>query len=101
MRELAYVTAAVFDHVNFVAVANSLYGGERHANLGPQSGQDDLLAAGLFNGGHEVLIVPGVHGRTFDGLLIWENGANLRPEVSTERLGLNCRQHDRNAKHLG
>src|SRR5215472_13467232 len=99
MSELTHVPAAIFRHVDFVAVVDRLYRRERHANLRPQAGKHDLLAAGLFNGSHEVLIVPGVHGGTFDGLLIWENGANLRPKMSTEGLSLNCRQHDRYAKH--
>src|SRR5215472_17814512 len=99
MRELTHVTAAIFRHVDFVPIVYCLNSGKSHTSLRPQASEHDLLAAGLFNGSHEVLIVPGVHGGTFDGLLIWEDGVNLRPEMSTEGVSLNCRQHDRYAEH--
>src|SRR5258706_636625 len=61
MSELTHVTAAIFHHVDFVAVADRLYCGKRDASLRPQAGKHDLLASCLFNGRYEVLVVPGVH----------------------------------------
>src|ERR1700690_1972427 len=61
MSELTHVTAAIFHHVDFVAVVNRLYWGKRHASLFPEPSQHDLLASALFNGRYEVLVVPRVH----------------------------------------
>src|SRR5215472_6081055 len=88
MSKLTHVAAAIFRDVNFVAVVNRLYGRQCDAGLGPQPGQDNLLPASLFNCSDEVLIVPGVHRGTFDGLLPWEYGSQLRPHIPAEGLRL-------------
>src|ERR1700722_16383920 len=72
MSELTHVTAAIFHHVDFVAVVDRLYRGKRHASLRPQGGKHDLFASAFHDRGNKVLVVPRVHGRTLDGLPAWE-----------------------------
>src|SRR5882724_13586916 len=99
MSELSNVTAAIFRHVDFVAVVDRLNRGKRHASLGPQPSKHDLFATRLFNGRYEVLVVPRVHGRTLDGFLPREYGSQLRPHISAEGLRLDRGQNHRYIEH--
>src|SRR5258705_13301983 len=95
MSELTHVTAAIFDHVDFVAVVDRLYRGKRYASFGPQPSKHDLFAPGFFNGRYEVFVVPRVHGRTLDGFLPREYGSQLRPHISPEGPRLDRGQNHR------
>src|SRR4029077_1681453 len=95
VRQLAYVTAAILDDVDFVTIVYRLYRGKSHAGFRPQSGQNDLLAASFFDRCHEVLVIPGVHRRPLDGFLAGIHRSELRPHISAERLRFDSREYNR------
>src|SRR6266478_1431779 len=101
MSELAHVTAAIFHHVDFVAVVDRLYRGKRHASLRPQAGKHDLFASAFLDRGDKVLVVPRVHGRTLDGFLPREYRSQLRPHIPAEGLRLDRGQNHRYIEHSG
>src|SRR5437016_1174307 len=95
VRQLAYVTAAILDDVDFIAVVYRLYRRESYTGFRPQSGQHDFLAAGFFDRCYEVLVIPGIHRRPFDGFLAGKDRPELRPHVSAERLRFDSREYNR------
>src|SRR6202007_232401 len=99
VRQLAYVTAAILDDVDFVAVVDRLYRRESYAGFRPQPGQHDFLAAGFFDRRHEVLIIPRVHRRPLDGFLAGKHRSELRPHISAERLGFDGREYNRQLEY--
>ena len=99
MRELANVAAAIFDHIDFVAIVNGLDGWQRDAGLRPQSGQNDLLSTALFDRGNEVLVVPGIHRSTLDGGLVRKDSLDLRPDISAETLAFHRAENDGKIKN--
>src|SRR6266478_8706136 len=99
MSELAHVTAAIFRHIDFVAVVDRLYRGKRHASLRPQPSKHDLLASCLFNGRYEVLVVPRVHRGTLDRLLTREYSSELRPHLAAKGIRFDRGEHHRYVKH--
>src|ERR1700745_3463792 len=88
VSKLTHVAAAIFHHVDFVAVMNRLYRWKRNTDFCPKAGNENLLATAFFDRGDKVSVVPRVHGRTLDGFLPREYGSQLRPHISAERLGL-------------
>ena len=60
---------------------------DRHcdADLGPQAGDDQLLAAGRFDDFHHILVLPGVHPGAIDDFLVWKYVGDLFKEKSTAR----------------
>src|SRR6266853_2088134 len=58
------------------------------ADLSPETGQDDLLAASSFDRRDEVLVVPGIHRCPFDRFLVWKDRLYLRPDIPTETFRL-------------
>jgi hypothetical protein len=58
MRAPIEIANAIFDDIHFKAVMNSLDSGKRNTDLGPESSENNLLAACLFHSGNEILIVP-------------------------------------------
>src|SRR3984957_4172421 len=101
MSELTHVTAAIFRHVDFVAVMDRLSRGKRHASLRPQPSKHDLLASCLFDGRYEVLVVPRVHRRTLDRLPARKYSSELRPHVAAKSFRFDCGEHHRHIKHSG
>src|ERR1700693_1125889 len=101
MSELTHVTAAIFQHVDFVAVVDRLYRGKRHTRLRPEPGKHDLLASCLFNGRYEVLVVPRVHRGTLDRLLTREYSPELRPHLAAKGIRFDRGEHHRHIKHSG
>src|SRR6202035_5727200 len=99
MRELANVAAAIFDHIDFVAVVNGLDGWQRDAGLRPKSGQNDFFPAALFDRGNKVLVVPGIHRSTLDGDLVRKDSLDLRPDISAETLALHRAEDNRKSEH--
>src|SRR5882757_8525007 len=99
MSELTHVTAAIFNHVDFVAVMKRLHCRQRNAGLRPKAGNENLLASAFFDRGDKVLVVPRVHGRTLDGLVSREYGAQLRPHIPAEGLRLDRCQNHRYIEH--
>src|SRR5580700_9536070 len=93
VRQLAYVTAAILDDVDFVAVVYRLYRRESYAGFRPKSGQHDFLAAGFFDRCHEVLVIPGIHRRPLDGFMAGKHRSELRPHISAERLRFDSREY--------
>jgi hypothetical protein len=51
--------------------------------------------------GDEILVVPRVHGRTFNGRLVREDGLNLRPEIAAETLGFHRAEDHRDLENPG
>jgi hypothetical protein len=66
----------------------------------PQSGQNDLLSAALFDRGNKVLVVPGIHRSTLDGDLIRKDSLDLRPNISAETLALHRAEDNRESENL-
>src|SRR3989475_10617814 len=99
VSKLAHIAAAVFDHIDFVVVVDGLQGRKRDAGFSPQSGQDNLLSTALLDCRNEVPVVPGIHGRTLNGHLVWEDSLDLRPDMATETLGLDRTEDDWNLEH--
>src|SRR4029077_4238499 len=99
VSKLAHVAAAIFHDIDFVAVVNRLHRRKRNTDFRPKAGNENLLAPALFDRGHKVLVVPGVHGRTLDGFLPGEYGPQLRPHVPAERLRLDRRQNHGYIEH--
>src|SRR5437870_3168113 len=62
VRKLTDVAAAVLHDVHFVAVVDCLYARKGDTHFGPESREHDLLPTGRLDRGHEVLVVPSVHG---------------------------------------
>src|SRR5258707_593855 len=93
MSKLAHVTAAIFHHVDFVAVMKRLHCWQGNTGFRPKAGNENLLASGFFDRGDKVLVVPRVHGRTLDGFLPREYGSQLRPHVPAEGFGLDRGQN--------
>src|SRR6266403_5537744 len=62
VRELTDVAAAVLHDVHLVAVVYRLNGRKGDTHFGPESREHDLLPTGCLDRGHEVLVVPSVHG---------------------------------------
>src|SRR6266567_6513434 len=101
MSELTHVAAAIFRHVDFVAVMDRLYRGKGHASLCPQPSKHDLLPSCLFNGRYEVLVVPRVHRRTLDWLLARKYSSELRPHLAAKGIRFDRGEHYRHVKHSG
>src|SRR5205823_6763502 len=97
--ELTHVAAAILDDVDVVAVVNGLHGRKGNARLRPQPGQHDLLPTALLDRGHEVLVVPRVHGRTFDRYVVREHGLDLWPEIPAEARGFDGGEHEGDLEH--
>src|SRR6266853_3106351 len=94
VSKLAHVAAAIFHHVDFVAVMKRLYRRQGNTGFRPKAGNENLLASAFFDRGDKVLVVPRVHGRTLDGFLSREYGSQLRPHIPAEGLGLDrCQNH--------
>src|SRR5208282_2570014 len=77
-----------------------LYGRQCDASLGPKPGDYYLFAASPLNRGDKVLVVPRVHRRSFDRVLLWKHSVNLRPHIAAEGFGFDGGKHDGNTKHL-
>ena len=101
VRELTDVAAAVLHDVHFVAVVDCLYARKGDTHFGPESREHDLLPTGRLDRGHEVLVVPSVHGRPLDGRLFRKHRADLRPQIPTEALRLDRCEDDRHIEHPG
>src|SRR5256886_12997106 len=71
------------------------------ARLGPEARQHDLRSTGRLDRGHEVLVVPRVHGRPFDGRLRRKHRLKLRPEIPGKVVRLHRREHDRYVEDAG
>src|SRR5258708_7710834 len=67
---------AIFDDVDVVTCAEHFNRREGDANLRPQTGHEDVLAARGFDGFAETWIVPRVHGVAFDDWLAGEDERN-------------------------
>src|SRR6266446_5051013 len=93
MSELTHVTAAIFDHVDFIAVVDRLDRRKRNTGLRPKAGNENLLTFAFFDRGDKVFVVPRVHGRTLDGFLSREYGSQLRPHIPAEGLRLDGGQN--------
>ena len=90
--------ATVVHHIDVVAGSQHLDRGPGDANFCPETGHDDVLATGGLNGFAEFRAVPRIHGSPFDYLLARENIEQLRPDVSTEALGLDRGKNGGHAK---
>src|SRR5437667_5602578 len=99
MSQLANIATTVFNDIDFVAVVNGLDGWKRDTRFRPQARQDDLLPASLLDRRNEVLVVPGIHGRTLNGHLVWKDSLDLRPDMATETFGLDRTEDDWNLEH--
>src|SRR5689334_2467285 len=94
--KLANISAAIFNDENFVAVVNGLNGRKGNAGLSPEPTQDNLLATCSFDCLDKVLVIPRVHRRTFNGLLLREHRSYLGPKITTKAFRFYCRQYNRN-----
>src|SRR6185295_13146982 len=101
VRELTDVAAAVLHDVHLEAVVDCLNGRKGDTHFGPESREHELLPTGRLDCGHEVLVVPGVHGGPLDRRLFRKHRADLRPQISTEALRLDRREDDRYVEHPG
>src|SRR5271167_165755 len=99
VSKLADVAAAIFDHIDFVAVVNGLDGWQRDAGLCPQSRQNNLFPTALFDRGNEVLVIPGIHRGTLDWDLVRKYSLDLRPKISAETLALHRAEDDWEREH--
>src|SRR6266851_5973311 len=61
--KLTHVAAAIFHHVDFVAVVDRLYRRKRNTDFCPKAGNENLLATAFFDRGDKVFVIPRVHGR--------------------------------------
>src|SRR5271163_1795606 len=100
MRAQIEIANAIFDDIHFKAVMNSLDSGKRNTDLGPESSEDNLLAACFFHSSNEILIVPGVHAAALNWSLIWIDCLKLRPEVPAEGLCFDRAQDERHLEDL-
>src|SRR5713101_1348854 len=99
VSKLAHVAAAIFHDVDFVTVMKRLHRRQGNTGLGPKAGNENLLASAFFDCGDKVFVVPRVHGRTLDGFLSREYGAQLGPHVPAEGLRLDRRQNHGYIEH--
>src|SRR3984893_18854559 len=99
MSKLAHVAAAVLDDLDFVIIVDSLNRRQRDAGLCPQSGQNDLLSAALFDRRNAVLVIPGIHRGTLDWDLVRKDSRDLRPKISAETLALHRAEANWERKH--
>src|SRR5216684_6668490 len=101
VRQLAHVSTAVFHDIDLVPIVDRLNTGKGDTGLGPKAGENDLLLSRFLDRRNEILVVPGIHGRTFDGRLVWENGLELRPHISAKAFRFYGSEHDRHLEHAG
>src|SRR5258705_5330182 len=101
VAKLVYVSAGIFNNIDFVAIVNRLHCRQGDAGLGPETSQDNLLAPGSFDRCDEVLVVPGIHRGPFNRLLLWKDSFYLGPNIPTEAFRLHCREHDRDVEYPG
>src|SRR5260370_4568493 len=99
VSKLTHVAAAILHDVDLVAVMNRLHRRKRNTDFCPKPGNENLLASAFFDRGDKVFVVPRVHGRTLDGFLPREYGAQLRPHIPAEGLRLDRRQNHRYIEH--
>jgi hypothetical protein len=71
-----------------IASADGLERREGEAHLSPEGAHDELLAADLLHAADEFLILPGVHARALNDLLLGEDVQQLGPDVAGEAKGL-------------
>src|SRR6266478_2838047 len=99
VSKLAHVAAAIFHHVDFVAVMNRLHRRKRNTDFCPKAGNQNLFASAFFDRGDKVFVVPRVHGRTLDGFLSREYSSQLRPHIPAEGLRFDGCQNHRYIEH--
>src|SRR5439155_4569586 len=86
-------TAAILDDINVVACADHFDGWPGHTHLRPETGHDDVLLAGCFDGFAEFHGVPGVHGTAFNHRLAGKHIQQLWPDIAAERFGFDSSKH--------
>ena len=93
-------TRGISDDRHVPAFAQRLDRRHRDADLGPQAGDDQLLAACRLDGVDHLLVLPGVDERAVDHLLIGEHVGHLRKD-ETAALGDYARQNGGDPENLG
>src|SRR5690606_36507473 len=102
VRRLASTTGRIGDHVDLISgIVDGGQGEGQVADLGPQAGNDDLVAAVLLQRVTNLLVVPGVHRGTLQRRRIREYGKQLGVGMAGEAFGLDRGDDGRNVEDLG
>ena len=102
VRFLGGAARGIAHHVDLIVAFEHGAQGERGvADLGPQTGDDHLLAAVLGQGVTHLLVVPGVHGGALQRRLAGEHIQQFRVREARERFGFDRRDGGRDVEDLG